>query len=340
MAARNRLGFALMLMAGCTSSESLSDFHYSSGNQNPGANLPEGGEIRHENVRLLGNQEDWLAVYQYAGTGASSAPLADIDTILEGGSGNGQWGPCIDERTTHSPTGNTTGGNTWPFQPITNATYEHFPSVPTLTGTGISGSLPIVEMNPPNTVGNSTLRTYDFTYGGGAPGSNFASTFNGGLTTEEAAGSGVYTLDMGEGDAITYTFVASFTAPLGIGGSANVNVPAGQDLVATWDAPANVFGTGNEHVQNTYFNFMLFVDPTVPTAEFMCFMDLSKPGTLTIPAAVISAIQSENGGSGLIVDANLTHQMLSETNPADPNKQARRFDIVTIWCNISTFSIQ
>jgi hypothetical protein len=85
---------------------------------------------------------------------------------------------------------------------------------------------------------------------------------------------------------------------------------------------------------------MLFVDTAVPTAEFICFTALTKPGTLTVPAAVISQVAMENGGSGLIVDADLTHQMDALENPADTSHMLRRFDIVTIWCNISTFSIQ
>jgi hypothetical protein len=359
MVARDGIGLGLLfaagLGAGCTSSASLNSFEYGgSGGSQPGSALPEGGEIRHENVRLLGSQEEWLMVYQFTApttcTGCdTSAALAPINAILQGGSNTlkPEYGPCIDERSTGTPTGNVAGGEpSWPFSAIGSAaTYETFPSGPTLTGTGISGTLDVTENNPPNTVGNSTLRSYGFTYGGGFfAGSNYATTFNGMLSPGDATAGGVYTLDVGETGGsdtspLTYTFASEFTAPLGIGGSANVSIP-NSELTVTWDAPTNVYGPNDEHVQNTYFNFMLFVDTSIPTAEFICFTALTKPGTLTVPAAVISQVAMENGGSGLIVDADLTHQMDALENPADTNHQLRRFDIVTIWCNISTFSIQ
>jgi len=79
--------------------------------------------------------------------------------------------------------------------------------------------------------------------------------------------------------------------------------------------------------------FTLFADPTSTTnpPQFICFPDVD--GHQVIPAAVINAIPD----SGLIVNADLSHYM--ESREAAPGEQ-RRFDLVSIYCNISAYSKQ
>jgi|GEM_PF-5914083 len=309
--------FALLLtLTACTDSVSVLDFPYGVGQ--PGTGLAEGGEIRHENVRILGNEQTWVMVYQY--TAPSTVKTAPFAKPADGG--KGQWGNCVDERN---------GAPTWPFTAITGAKYLTLSSVK-LAGPGITGSLDIVETNPPNKVGNSTFRAYDFTYGGGAPGD--VKGFNASKTTTAMAQpGGDYTIDIGKGLPMQYHMPAAYQAPLGIGGAAMVKIPKNQELSFTWTAPPNDKGaSGNEHLKATYFNFTLFADPTSANPpQFICFPDVD--GHQVIPAAVINAIPD----TGLIVNADLSHYL--EKREADPGEQ-RRFDLVSIYCNISAYSKQ
>lgn len=316
MSAKWSFGLLLTLTA-CTDSVSVTQFPYGAGQ--PGLKLPEGGEIRHENVRILGNEQTWVMVYQY--TAPTSVPPAPFATPAE--SGKGQWGNCVDERN---------GAPTWPFTAITGATYLTLPRVQ-LTGPGITGALNIVQTSPPNKAGNSTFRSYDFTYGGGAPGD--LKGFNASKTTSTMAQAGAdYTIDIGKGLPMSYHMPSGYQAPLGIGGAAKVMIPKNQDLTFTWTPPTNDRGaSGNEHLKTTYFNFTLFADPTSKTnpPQFICFPDVD--GHQVIPAAVINALPD----SGLIVNADLSHYM--ESREAASGEQ-RRFDLVSIFCNISAYSKQ
>src|SRR5215468_1327384 len=126
-------GLLLLGTIACTNSTDISMFVYGGGQ--PGQGLAEGGEIRHENVRFLGQPvQTWIQVYQYNGPPASmNAPFADAST--------GPFAPwCVDERNT---------APTWPFHAITGATYLTLPQVK-LIGPGITGALDIVKTNPPN----------------------------------------------------------------------------------------------------------------------------------------------------------------------------------------------
>ncbi|MBC7978434.1 MAG: hypothetical protein H7138_25905 [Myxococcales bacterium] len=308
--------FGLLLLTACGGTD-IGDFEYGGGQ--PGSKLAEGGEIRHENVRILGMPEQtWVMVYQYTGPSAATrAPFA-----APADEGKGQWGNCVDERN---------GAPTWPFTPITGATYLDLPKV-ALSGPGITGSLNITKTDPVNTAGNSTFRKYGFTYGGGAPGD--IKGFNAGQTTAAMSTPGAdYTIDIGKGAPMTYHMPERYTAPLGIGGAATVMIPAGRDLEYTWTSPANDKGpSGNEHNRKTYFNFTLFADPTSTNPpQFICFPDVD--GHQLVPKAVIDALPP----SGLIVNANLGHYM--ETREAASGEQ-RRFDLVSIFCNISQYSKQ
>lgn len=319
----------LAALAACSDSTDISDFTYGGGQ--PGALLPEGGEIRHENVRFLGQPvQTWTMVYQFTGpTLAQTAPFA---TPAEGG--HGKFGNCVDERGD-----GTNGSPTWPLSKIVGATYLDLPKVE-LTGPGITGTLNIVKTNPPNMAGNSTLRHYDFTYGGGAPDPTGTGPkgFNATLTGAMSAAGGTYTLDIGKKDKdgkltpMTFDVPEAYTAPLGIGGATPVMIPKGQDLTYTWTTPKNNFGTsGKEHTKQTYFNLTFFADPTTGQGQFFCFPDTE--GHQTVPAAVIDLLPA----GGLMVNANLTHYM--EAREAAPGEM-RRFDLVAIYCNISPYMKQ
>jgi hypothetical protein len=318
MNAQRCFGLLLLTASACSSSTDVTMFVY--GNGQPGAALAEGGEIRHENVRILGQPvQSWVMVYQY--TAAASVPTAPFAAPENGG--KGQFGNCVDERS---------GAPTWPFHAITGATYLDLPKVK-LSGPGITGSLDVIKTNPPNTAGNSTFRKYDFTYGGGAPGAP-PGGFNGMLTAAMSTPGAEYTLDIGKGSAMTYDIPEAFTAPLGIGGAATVMITDHQDLEFTWTTPKNDKGTsGFEHNRKTYFNFTFFADPTSPTnpPQFICFPDVD--GHQVVPKAVIELLPK----NGLIVNADLSHYMDKQTAATG---ETRRFDLVSIYCNISAYSKQ
>jgi hypothetical protein len=285
----------------------------------PGVALPEGGELRHDNVRMSGMPEQtWVMVYQYTGpTLAQTAPFA---TPADGG--KGPFGNCVDERN---------GAPTWPVAPITGATYLTLLKRQ-LTGPGITGALDIIKTKPANTVDNSTFRKYGFTYGGGVPGDREG--FNAGMTTAAmSTPGGSYTLDIGKGTPMPYYLPERFTAPLGIGGATTVKIPANEDLTYTWTTPANDLGaSGHEHTKKTYFNFTFFADPTSTSpAQFFCFPD--RDGHQTIPAAVINALPAK----GLIVHANFSHYMEARETMSG---EQRRFDLVSTYSNISQYAKQ
>lgn len=307
----------MLMIAGCQHPVSPVGFQY--GADHPGTSLPEGGEVRHENVRIRGQPvQTWVTVYQY--TAPTSVETALFATVADGGLG--EFGNCVDERPS-SPT--------WPYHAITGATYLDLPKV-TLRGPGITGSLNVVKTDPPNMVDNSTFRKHDFTYGGGAPGSPPAG-FNGTTTAAMSTPGGDYSLDIGKGAPMTYSMPEAYTAPLGIGGAATVLIPAHQALELTWTPPPNDMGeSGYEHTRKTHFNFTLFADPTASNPpQFICFPDVD--GHQLIPAAVIDALPS----TGLIFHANLSHYM--EAREAAPGER-RRFDLVSIFSNISEYSKQ
>lgn len=329
MSARWTFAIGLALLStgtACSDSEDIGKFTY--GADQPGTGLPEGGEIRHENVRFLGQPvQSWVMVYQY--TAAASVPTAPFAEPLEGG--KGKWGNCVDERGTPP---------TWPFHPITGATYLDLPKV-SLSGPGITGALEIVKTDPVNKVGNSTFRAYDFTYGGGGPDPTGTKPlgFNGTLSADVSQSGATYSLDIGKKDKdgkltpITYQMPEAYTAPLGIGGAATVMIPTDKDLEYTWTTPKNDKGeSGEEHTRATYFNFTFFADPTAASPpQFICFPDVD--GHQVVPKAVLDELSD----SGLIVNANLSHWLdARETNPGE----IRRFDAVSIWCNISAYKKQ
>ena len=320
-------GLLALATTACGDTADINDFDYGGGQ--PGQKLAEGGEIRHENVRILGMPvQTWLMVYQYT-SAAATAPFADAAKPEQ--NGNGKFGNCVDERN---------GSPTWPFHPITGATYLNLSKVE-VTGPGITGTLQVpLTAAAANRVGNSTFRSYGVTYGGGTPGTP-PMGFNGTLTAAASQPDSDYTIDIGKvgpdatkGTKMTYHMPAQYTAPLGIGGAEVVKIAAGKDLEYTWTAPPNDKGAdGNTHGTKTYFNFTFFADPAnaANPPQFICFPD--RDGHQLIPKAVIDELPA----AGLIVNADLSHYM--ESREANPGEQ-RRFDLVTIFCNISQYTKQ
>ena len=138
-------------------------------------------------------------------------------------------------------------------------------------------------------------------------------------------------IDIGQGP-LKYHMPEAYTAPLGIGGATPVTIAAGKDLEFTWTPPANDFGTtGHDHTRNTHFNFTFFADPTAANPpQFICFPDVD--GHQLVPKAVIDLLPA----AGLIVNANLGHYLDAQM----AGSEKRRFDLVSIYCNISTYTKQ
>ena len=315
----------LALAAGCTSS--ASGPHPNCGGGACPLALPEGGEIRHEHVTAFGAPaQTWLQVYQYTGPSSSvNAPFAD-----PGSNGVGIFGNCVDERQLQ----------TWPFTPISGATYLTLPHV-LVSGPGMpAGGLDVVETNPPNQIGNSTFRHYDFTYGGGQPGSGFNAT----LSAAQSQPGADYVLDIGKAgcghldannvcdapaatpDTMAYRMPDAYTPPLGIGSVQSITIPAQQDLELSWAAPPNPIDNDTH-----YFSFTLFVDPSAfdNPPQFICFPDTD--GHELIPKAVIDLLPLH----GLVMHGDLTH--ILEQREAAPGEM-RRFDLVAAFENISEYS--
>ncbi len=293
------------------------------GGGQPGASLAEGGEIRHERVYIRGAApQAWIQLYQYKGPGALlNAPLPtpdlDADAHLE---------PCVDER--------DPAAASWPFRPIAGTspaqpTYLELPMTE-LVGSGITGVLTIPRTDPPNTIGNSTYRTYDFTYGGGLPGTD-AGGFNATLSPEVAEAGGHYTLEIGQGP-MDYYLPEDYQPPRDIGRADTVPIAKGEDLVLDWDAPPNDRGSdGTEQNRKTYFNYVLFVDPSAAfPPQFLCFPQAD--GVQTISRSVIEKLPP----SGIIIHTSCTHYMEKQ----DAGGEDRRFDLVGAIVNISSYTIE
>jgi hypothetical protein len=330
-------GLLVLATAACGGTE-VKDFVYGGGQ--PGFGKPEGGEIRHEHVRFLGQPDQtWLMVYQY--TAQASVPSATFGAPEM--NSTGQFENCVDERDPAT--------QTWPFKPITGAMYLDLPQVK-LSGPGIAGSLTVPKGYPegtePNTTGNSTFRSYAFTYGGGVPDpdSGHPLGFNATLTAAMSTTGGAYVLDIGKpdsapggsaGTAMTYFMPETYRAPLQIGEPGTVPIPAHVDLEMSWAAPKNDKGPdGATHTKKTYFNVTLFADQIIMPAgtvhpQFICFADVD--GYTRVPATVIDLLPLD----GLIVHANLSHWMeLRDTMGGEQ----RRFDLVSVYSNLSAYSKQ
>jgi hypothetical protein len=288
------------------------------GGGQPGEHLAEGGEIRHERVRAFGVQESWIQLYQYNGPAMSMNAALPPEEEPE----VGPFGYCIDER--------NPAAAGWPFKPIEGATYLDFP-ITTLTGTGIASSLAIPKTVPPNTIGNSTYRTYDFTYGGGQPGTATPG-FNGTLTVDEAAAEGHYTLDIEQDHRYDYYLPPDYAPPLDIGGADTVVLSKARTLELSWAAPPNDHGAdGRTKTQKPYYAYTVFVDPNAAfPPQFMCLTD--KDGHQSIPKTVLAALPAE----GIVMHVETTHYM----DHLDAGGEDRRFDLVASLVNISPFAMQ
>lgn len=304
--------FALVLAASCGEEPYVCTDCWVGGGQ-PGEALAEGGEIRHEHVRMHGQPaQTWIQLYQYKGPSASdNAPMP-----VPADGGKRPLGTCVDERDPATAS--------WPYRPILGESYLELPKAE-LTGTGIAGALAIEKTTPPNQIGNSTFRTHDATYGGGTGGGGF----NGTLTAEQSTPGGRYTLDIGISVPMEYYIPDDYTPPRGIGGADAVTIVGGKALELEWTAPVNDMGeSGKERTRKTYYSYVLFADPSAAfPPQFLCFPE--TPGHLTVPAAVIDALPP----TGLIVHAHITHYMEAR----DAGGEHRRFDLVGGVLHVSDY---
>lgn len=295
--------------------DSCGGFEVSRSHQ-PGEALAEGGELRHERVRISGSSvQTWLQAYQYKGRSPSANapfPSGSVTSTFHG---------CVDERDPASAT--------WPFKPIIGATYLELPIVE-ISGPGIDGALTVAKTEPPNTIGNTTFRAYDFTYGGGA--ADARTGFNATLTPAMSLPGGEYAADIGDGDPMSYYLPTDYDAPLGIGSADAIVIPADGDLVLAWDAPPNHLGTTNPWVRDYHYSYVLFADPAAEffPPQFMCFAD--APGHIVIPEDVIGALPP----TGIIMHGSTTLYMEAR----DADGEMRRFDLVGSILNISNYAIE
>jgi hypothetical protein len=302
-------------LAGCTDDDPIDCFGCGLPTNQPGTALAEGGELRHEHVRLLGEPEQtWIQVYQFSGPAASAnAPFPSPES-----NGNGPLGTCVDERDPLTAS--------WPFKPISGATYLDLPKVE-ITGTSLNGALTVLKTTPPNQIGNSTFRTYDFTYGGGASKSGPNGGFNQLLDAYHSTPEARFQLDIGKGSPMPYVMPTDYAAPLGIGGADTVMIAGGSDLALTWDGPPE-----SDSARERSFDYVVFADPSAAYGpQFLCFPQLA--GSLTIPAAVIDALSP----MGYVFHVRVNHYM--EAREASDGA-LRRFDLVSSMTNISRYAKQ
>jgi hypothetical protein len=314
LATRGLMLLVLTQLAACDDGDGICDFSLGGEDCNgppiqPGPSLPEGGEIRHESVRMFGQPDQaWIEVYQYAGTSpAANAPLP-------GPIAGSQYGTCVDERDPASAT--------WPYKPIVGATYLELP-IARITGTGILTELDLATTAPTSQVGNLTFRAQGLAYGGGAAGDP-PGGFNGTLPAAAATPGGTYAIDIGQG-AMTYYMPTGYVAPLGIGGADTIAIADDTDLEMSWTPPELDNG------DNRQFDYTFFADPSQPFApQFICFPDVA--GHLVVPASVTDELPD----TGWIVHARITHRMES----ADASGEMRRFDLVAAFENVSRYAKQ
>jgi hypothetical protein len=282
----------------------------------PGPSVPEGGEIRHESVRMFGQPDQaWIQVYQFKG------PAAPANAPFPAPNFSTPYGNCVDERDPATAS--------WPFKPILGATYLQIPTA-RITGTGILVDLDLATTQPAPQRGNLTFRTHDLAYGGGAGGDPPAG-LNGTLPASAATPGGTYAIDIGQG-AMTYYMPTSYEAPLGIGGADTIQIASGVELEMSWNAPPSELLDEDGNISRKYnFNFTLFADPSSEfPPQFICFPDVD--GHQLIPATVIDELPA----AGWIVHANQTLHM----KEVDAGGETRRFDVVAAFENVSRYEKQ
>jgi hypothetical protein len=281
------------------------------GNGQPGADLPEGGEILMERVLLSSTLtgadpvvQSWFHGYAYDGVGAAL-----------NGPKNGE---CV----------KLTTNTTFPAHIIgPGSTYTDLGDSLHVTGPGADVTIPKnvagpegLRDNRPNP--NRLHHEGAFLYGGPA--------WQGeGLADVSWEAGAEYTIDVNNGTPLTMAFPRSYAVPMEMDTKV-VSVPATGDWTPEWEALENP--DGKEHLRGYDFAFIAFANTDGGgTAMFLCPAD-DKPGSdgsVLIPESVIAQIPDQ----GIIQAGRYTHWQDRLTADAEV-----KIDLFAIWCHIGTYA--
>jgi hypothetical protein len=321
------------VVSGCGGTD-VTDFQYGKGN--PGAKLPEGGDVRIERVFIADgtNQENpdgsggvsWVQVYQWTSTSAATTKALP------------PAGTCTDLRT----------GQFWPNSKLDDPSVTALDLGASVTITGPTGvtTLPkcttATNLNTLCSTTSTPPRALSLMYGGlsaGTPQGSFIKNLPGNTVQANSD----YTVDFGGkktdgGKDIKVHIPGSYKTPLGIGAKA-VTVAANKDLELTWTPPTDP-STGTEHTPTTHFGRFFVLDPTLGNTSgyplsWVCVPKTDPDtgeeidGSITVPASVVNQWPKTGG---LLVHAELTHYMEAVGG--------RRLDLVGIWCHVSPFTVE
>ncbi len=261
-------GMALAALAGACSGTDVHKFNYS---DNPGGNLPEGGDVRIEHVFIADgtHQENpdgtggvtWLQVYQW--TSANKATTKALPPE----------GTCTDLRT----------GQFWPNSLLNDPSITDIDEGSGVTITGPTGATVLPKCTTATNVGSDGVttsqcsttstppRALDPMHGGLSAGSPQGS-FLANIDPDTVQQNSDYVVDLDgkmtdEGGPISVHVPSRYDTPeLGDGsggmariGAAPVVVPANADLTLTWTPPDDP-STGTDHTAKTDFGRFFVLD--------------------------------------------------------------------------------
>lgn len=323
---------------GCTGTD-VSTFSYGKGN--PGANLPEGGDVRIERVFIADGMHNekpdgsggvtWLQVYQWKSNDIKTTKALPPE------------GQCTELRT----------GNYWPNSKLDDPSITGVDLGATVKITGPKGVTELPKCTTATNVDTMGLtsmcsttstppRALGLMYGGLSAGSPQGAFLNG-IAADTVQAGATYTVDLGgkktdSGGDIKVHIPGTYKTPLGIGSNEMITVAANKDLVLTWDPPADE-STGMDHTPTTHFGRLFVLDTTASNngypLSWVCVpktdpaTGLEIDGEITVPASVVNKWPTTGG---LLVHAELTHYMEAV--------DGRRLDLVGIWCHVSPFKVQ
>jgi hypothetical protein len=331
-----------LLAAACDGTD-ISKFSYGKGN--PGAALPEGGDIRIERVYLADGTHNekpdgsggmtWLQVYQWKSDNAATTKALPPQ------------GTCTELRT----------GNYWPNSKLDDPSIQGIDLGASVTMTNKTTNAQTVlpkcttatnvdPMNPGVTAPCDTTstppRTLPVMYGGLSAGTPRGAFLNG-IPAETVTANTDYLVDFGgkksdAGNDLVVHVPGYYKTPLGIGAEMMINVQGGQDLVLEWDPPADG-DTGTDHTYKTSFGRFFVLDTNASSnngypLSWVCVpktdpdTGVEERGKIVVPASVVDKFPTTGG---LFVHAELTHYMEAV--------EGRRLDLVGIWCHVSPFRV-
>ncbi len=342
-------GMAFATLVGGCGGTDVTKFHYGIGN--PGAALPEGGDVRIEHVFIADgtHQENpdgtggvtWLQVYQWTSTNLATTKALPPE------------GTCTDLRT----------GQFWPNSLLNDPSIMDIDEGSGVTITGPTGATVLPKCTTATNVGSDGVttsqcsttstppRALDLMYGGlsaGSPQGSFLANIDPNTVQQNSD----YAVDLDgkmtdEGGAISVHVPSRYDTPElsdGSGGMARIGaaavvVPANADLTLTWTPPDDP-STGEAHTGKTDFGRFFVLDTNASSNQGFPLSWVCVPaqdpttgeeidGSITVPASVVNQWPKTGG---LLVHAELTHFMESVGG--------RRLDLVGIWCHVSPFTIE